>query len=231
MQGIKDLGKYKPLCHTKHGLLLYKKNNLYTMDYYSEQVDFVCSLPLKGFKNVLANTSRLFERMFRAYARSSIALDSGALVTFNSGIYNVNFEKKTAIKEHDYCKGMNNPIGFSNITGIESFDDCVVYGEYTGNELSKPVSIHTRNKHGKWNLAHTFGSGTIKHIHAIVPDPFRKNVLILTGDADEESGIWVAENNFQKVYPLIVGKQLYRSCAAWPVEGGILYATDTPLEN
>lgn len=231
MQGIKNLGKYKPLCHTKHGLLLYKKSNLYTMDYDSEHVNHVCSLPVGSFRNSLAKKSRFFERMLRSYARSSIALDKGALVTFNSGIFHVDFEEKTATREHDYCKGMNNPISFSKITEIEGFNDCIAYGEYTGNELSEPVSIYTRNKHGKWDLAYKFESGTIRHIHAIVPDPFRKNVLILTGDADEESGIWIAENNFQKVYPLIVGKQLYRSCAAWPTEEGILYATDTPLEN
>ncbi|NCU31691.1 MAG: SAM-dependent DNA methyltransferase, partial [Candidatus Moranbacteria bacterium] len=131
----------------------------------------------------------------------------------------------------DFCVGMNNPIGFAEINNIKGFDDCIAYGEYTGNPSAGTVSIYSRNKSGEWNIAYTFESGTIKHIHAIVPDHFRNNVLILTGDSDKESGFWVAENNFKTVRPLIFGEQRYRSCVAWPLKEGILYATDTPLEN
>lgn len=231
MKGLKDLGKYRPLCHTGRGLLLYKTNKLYLMDYENENITDVGTLPASGIKNLLASKSRLFERMFRSYARSSIAVNNGALVTYNCGIYNVDFDKKTIKREHDFCTGMNNPISFAEINNIKGFDDCVAYGEYTWNPSSGPVSICSRNKSGKWSVAYTFERGTIKHIHAIVPDHFRNNVLILTGDEDKESGFWIAEDNFKAVRPLIVGKQRYRSCAAWPHKEGILYATDTPLEN
>lgn len=231
LKNLKDLGKYRPLCHTDHGLLLYRSSKLYLMDYENESIEYLCSLPLDGTKNILASKSRLFERMFRSYARSSIAVNNGALVTYNSGIYYVDFDNITIKREHDFCTGMNNPIGFAEINNIKGFDDCIAYGEYTGNPSAGPVSIHTRNKSGEWSRAYTFEKGTIKHIHAIVPDHFRNNVLILTGDADKESGFWVAENNFKTVRPLIFGEQRYRSCAAWPQKEGILYATDTPLEN
>ncbi|MDP8219666.1 MAG: hypothetical protein P9M03_13180, partial [Candidatus Theseobacter exili] len=79
--------------------------------------------------------------------------------------------------------------------------------------------------------AYEFPKNTITHIHSIIPDPYRNGVLILTGDEDGECGIWMAENDFQKVSPLLVGGQQYRSCCAFPTKDGILYATDTPIEN
>lgn len=129
MKNLKDLGKYRPLCHTSSGLLLYKTNKLYLMDYENEDIIDVCSLPIDGTKNILASKNRLFERMFRSYARSSIAVNSGALVTYNSGIYYVYFDKKTIKREHDFCIGMSNPISFAEINNIKVFDDCIAYGE------------------------------------------------------------------------------------------------------
>lgn len=83
---------------------------------------------------------------------------------------------------------------------------------------------------GGWEKAYTFPAGTIKHIHGIVPDAYRQGVLILTGDHDNESGIWLARDNFREVRPLLVGKQVYRACFVAPMEDGILFVTDTPLE-
>ena len=119
MKNLKDLGKYRPLCHTDHGLLLYRSSKLYLMDYENESIEYLCSLPLDGTKNILASKSRLFERMFRSYARSSIAVNNGALVTYNSGIYYVDFDNITIKREHDFCTGMNNPIGFAEINNIK----------------------------------------------------------------------------------------------------------------
>lgn len=226
---LQDVRRMRPLCETQGGLLLYKNNTLYLMDSNTKQYHKLSGLPDINFANILASKCRLLERMLRSYVRASIKIDDGALIVFNSAVYKVNINNRTIVKEHVFRNGMRNPLSFARISNIKSFDNCIVYGEYTGNPLKLGVALYRRLGNAFWETAYTFSPNTITHIHAIVPDPYRDNVLILTGDTDSESGIWIAENNFDKVYPLFVGRQGYRSCAAWPEEDGILYATDTPL--
>ena len=54
---------------------------------------------------------------------------------------------------------------------------------------------------------------------------------ILTGDFENSSAIWIAENNFNKVYPVLRGKQDYRSCVAFPTKEGLLYGTDSQFQQ
>jgi len=45
------------------------------------------------------------------------------------------------------------------------------------------------------------------------------------------TSIWEASNDFAVVKPVVIGAQMYRSCVAFPYKGGLLYATDSPLES
>lgn len=226
---FKIIGKYKPLCNTKYGLLLYKKEGIYLLDGKSESITLVVNIFFSGIKKFISKF-RLGERAMRLYARASIEIDEGALVSFNKSIYYVNINKKTITKEHTYRAGMNNPLSFARIHSINGFENCIAYGEYTANPNKEAVAIYARYNN-MWRKVYEFPTNTIKHIHAIIPDAKNSRVLILTGDDDRESGFWAAYNNFSKVEPLMVGKQAYRSCTALPVENGILYATDTPFED
>ena len=186
-------------------------------------------LPNITLLNRFAGLFRPFERLFRLYVRSSLALEDSILVVFNSGIYNVDLNNQTITKEHVFNCGMRHPLAFTKVRGINNFEDCVLYGEYTNNPLRKSVSIYKRDGCAKWEIIYTFPPNTIKHVHALIPDPYRQCVLILTGDNSSESGIWIAKNNFHDVKPLFIGRQEYRSCVAWPEHDGILYASDTPF--
>jgi hypothetical protein len=94
------------------------------------------------------------------------------------------------------------------------------------------VSIYCCKKgYLNWEKLYTFDEYQINHIHSIVPDPYRNRVWILTGDLGESSGIWFTDDNFKTVNKFLVGSQSFRSCAAFPIPQGLVYATDTPLEN
>lgn len=191
------------------------------------------ALPGSFIKRVLSQC-RLMVRLFRFEPRTVIKIeDTKYLVSFLGGVYLLQKLNGSWIlnKEHQYRSGMNNPLQLVAINGIDTFQDGVVYGEYWGNPDKEAVRILRRDADGNWHVVYAFPENTITHIHSIVPDSIRNCVYILTGDSDQESGIWIAANDFKTVTPIVIGKQKFRSCIAFPAKEGLLYATDTPLEQ
>lgn len=194
----------------------------------------ICKLNLPGsfFKKVLCHT-RIMVRLFRFEPRVVIRISEYSfLVSFLGGLYLLSkIDTNWVLSlEHSYRNGMNNPLSLVKLKDITGFSDCIVYGDYWGNPNKEKVGIH-RGINSKWSVVFSFKEGSITHIHGIVPDKNRNCVYILTGDEDNESGIWIAKDDFASVQPIITGKQMFRSCVAFPVPNGLLYATDTPLEK
>lgn len=125
---------------------------------------------------------------------------------------------------------MNNPLSFC--TRYDNYGNLIdlLYGEYIWNVENDPVSIYRRSE-GKWKKIFSFPDHTIQHIHNIVYDKYRNCYFIMTGDKNDESGIWTADYQFENVKPLVKGNQKYRACVLFPTSNGIFYATDTPLEQ
>lgn len=179
----------------------------------------------------MCNKLRLIERMLRREPKSCIKLDeTHYLFSFDGKIINYDINNNSASVDHVFDKGMNNPCSFLSYFNKATGKNEIYYGEYIWNVNKGPVSIFKRTN-DSWKEVYQFSANSITHIHGIVHDPYRFGFLILTGDEDSESGIWFSDYNFSKVRPILVGKQQYRTCFAKPLESGIVYATDTPLEN
>jgi len=214
-------------------ILVYSKGSLFLLDSSNGTKKKICALPMSFIKSILCKF-RIFERMLRVEPRTAVRLNKkNILISYQGGMYRVDLKEKKSVFEHRFRIGVNNPLNMCCIENIKGFSNCFAYGEYSENPNKNEVRIYTRgmNIEDKWKKAYEFSKNTITHIHSIVPDPYRNGVLILTGDEDRECGIWMAQNNFQKVSPLLVGDQQYRSCCAYPIKDGILYATDTPLAD
>ena len=54
---------------------------------------------------------------------------------------------------------------------------------------------------------------------------------MLTGDYGQEAQIGLATRGFTEYRVVVQGSQQTRACSAVPTEAGLLYATDTPLEQ
>ena len=211
----------KSMLSYKDGSILYSSR---------EAVLFRVDLPLKPWKKVCSHL-RLAERFLRLTPRCVEKIDDGHfLISYSGFVYCLDIDSQQLNEEHRYCPMMNNPLYFTKIEGIEGFTDGILYGEYPININRNPISIFRRNKEGKWESVYTFNRN-ILHIHNLVPDKHRSCVYILTGDTDQESAIWEARNDFKEVKPVVKGSQQYRSCVAFPVKDGLLYATDSPLEQ
>ena len=211
-----------------NGMLSYKGGSLiYSL---GNKDQFRVPLPLSAWKKICAHI-RPAERFLRLTPKCVEKIDDKHLVVSYSGcVYNLDLEKQELKEEHRYCSMMNNPLFFTKVEGVEGFTDGILYGEYPININRNPISIFRRDVKGNWEKVYTF-NGNILHIHNLVPDKERGCIYILTGDEDKESAIWEARNDFQEVKPIVIGSQQYRSCVAFPVKGGLLYATDSPLEQ
>ena len=230
MKISKTLGHFRPLCHTKFGLLVYKAQKLYLMDRETYKVEKVCDYPIEDRRKSIC-FCRLGARAAHICAYCGIETDGGALIAFNKGVYFIDLINKVAIREHDFsAKGMRRPLSFSKIQGVNGFNECIVYGEYTPNIDDGPVAIYARLSN-KWIKILEFPPNMVKHIHSIISDPYRNRVLILTGDRDEESAIWSVKDNFKSIKPILKGEQAYRACCARAYEKGVMIITDSPFDD
>ena len=209
--------------------MLSYKNGKILYDVCGEKA-FEVGLPLSSWKK-LCSHSRLVERLLRLTPKCVEKIDESLfLISYAGRVFCLNIETHEMKEEHRYCPMMNNPLYFTKIEGVNGFTDGILYGEYPININRNPISIFRRSASGEWSKVYTF-KGNILHIHNIIPDKNRGCVYILTGDEDSESGIWEARNDFAEVEPVVIGSQKYRSCVAFPFKGGLIYATDSPLES
>ena len=108
----------------------------------------------------------------------------------------------------------------------------VFWGEYFDNPARDEVHIYASDDDGStWNIAYTFGHGSIRHIHNIVYDKWADCLWIFTGDYGNECRILRASSDLGKVNEVIAGNQQARAVAAVITEEGIYFASDTPLEQ
>lgn len=221
---------YKVLAVDGRSYLLYKKGNLYFSNNEGKNVAFIGKIPMESKKRLLANF-RITTRLLRLEPRTaSILGDNKFLISYSGKIYYVDVNKSFIKEELILREGMNNPLTFTRVSSVDGFIPGIYFGEYFSNNGHEAVRIFRRHM-GLWEVAFSFPPDTIYHIHGIVSDANRKCLYILTGDADQESAIWEAKDNFASVKPILKGKQVFRSCVAFPYHEGIVYATDTSREQ
>lgn len=228
---MKNMATLKYLCKNGKYTLYSNGNKIYVYDKSEGSFRVIGELPLdsklKPFKSI-----RMVQRLLRLEPRCAIPADNDTMILSHRGhVYRVVPEKGQIIPEHGFRSDMNNLLSFCKIRQIDGFEDGILYGEYFGNNNREEVSIYHRNKVGEWHKVYSFKAGQIQHIHGLVPHKNWKSVLILTGDKDEESAIWEAKDNFKSVKRLVGGSQRYRSCVAFPCDDGLIFVTDTPLEE
>ena len=220
----------KALCIFSDGNLLCYRGGVFRLyDAKSYAVIKKFKLPNKKFCNVLSRW-RILERLLHCEARWAVPIDDDtALVCMSTGIFRVNCRTGEYTRESVPVQGR--PLSATVLRDINGFDDSVIIGDYNLNPERNPVSLYQRNSNGEWRCAYTFPAGMVRHIHGVFADRDAQKVYILTGDEDAESGIWIAENNFDAVKPLLVGSQQYRACQMIAAHGHILYMTDAPSEK
>ena len=110
--------------------------------------------------------------------------------------------------------------------------DVIYAGEYFLNNRRREVRVFRSIDLGRtWEVAHRFAPGIIRHIHSVVYDPYRKCLLVMTGDLDHESKVWTTSDGFRSLDVIAEGDQHSRAVSAIPVPEGYYLATDTPYQQ
>lgn len=232
MEDVIDIGiKGKALCSFKDGsLLVYRKGSFYLFQPDKKKQLNQFTLPIHQTKKILCHF-RLLERLLHTEPRWAIPIDNDNVYIFFEGkMYRVNARSGKFTEEQLPVRGK--PLTIIKIKAINGFSDSFALGDYGQNNNREEVRIYQKHSGtSEWRIACSFPKGTVRHIHALVPDPLRNRILILTGDEDLESGIWAAYNDFSKIEPVLVGKQKYRTCQAIPYKDRIYFLSDKPSEE
>ena len=211
-------------------IIVSKRNKIFIYNIVINNFTLIVTLPSSILINFCSRI-KLLSRLFRLGVRLSVSIsDYKIIVVFNKCFYEVDILNCTYELVFDIPRG-NRPLNIANVKNIDGFDNTLYFGEYFSNIKRESVNIYKRLSDKSWRIVYTFPEGTIEHIHAIVPDEYRKCVWVLTGDFNSASGIWMSKNNFNEVEPILQGSQQFRSCVAFPVPEGILYATDSQFEK
>ena len=161
----------------------------------------------------------LVERLARANISHVLPLiDNSLLVFFDHKIYKLDHN---GIQSEYYIESCRRPVNiyYNYSTGR------ILWGDYLiGN--NNRINIYESKDLGKsWDILYTFPRGVIRHVHNIVFDNHNRHFWVLTGDNNQESGIWKTED-FKDLEPFLVGSQSYRSMSIIPTPEGIIIPTD-----
>ncbi len=222
--------KTNPILFLNNGdLVSYKHSYFYVLDGNTYIVKRTVSTSL-GYQEKILSRVRLLNRLFRMGVRISFQIDDDNVLVFvNKRFYELNLVSGEIRKGFIPPKGIR-ALKVSHIAGVEGFEDSIVFGGYLSNRDKLSVDIYKRVSTEQWTEVYSFPIGEINHIHNIVADKSNQCVWILTGDFDQGAAIWMAKDNFKRVDRIYSGTQDSRCCIAFPIDGKLLYATDTPFQ-
>lgn len=216
-----------PLCYLPSGnIVCYNRGYIKVL----QNNMFIKSIPIPiTLKEKVCGHIKILYRLFRMGIRAAIALDENNIIySIANSVFELNLKSKKLSNGYYIGDGIR-PLIFTTVKGIDGFDDCICFGGYRSNGGKDPVNIYRRVAIDQWEIVYTFEKGTINHVHNIIADPYRKCLWAFTGDFDEASAIWKITDNFKNVKRVLYNNQKYRGCVIFPVQEGLIYATDAPF--
>ena len=180
-----------------------------------------------GIRRNLTSRFRLSSRLFRDGFHALAVLPSGNLVGAVPGaIVTLGRGSQRFQVTHRITRGTR-PLHIAATP-----DGRVLWGEYFDNPERSEVYVYQSRDQGlKWEVAHTFPAGSIRHVHNILYDKWEDCLWILTGDYGSECKIIRASRDLPAYAEVVSGNQQCRAVAAVVSAEGIYFASDTPLEN
>lgn len=223
------LSRTTPLCYLPSGrLICYRYGKILVLN--GKIVERTVQLNTLKKETILAR-SRLAFRLFRLGIRTAIAIDeSHILLSMGNSLFEFDLSSGNLSSGY-YCGKGIRPLVFSHVENITGIESGIYFGSYQSVNSSNSVQVFKRIGQDRWRIVYTFEHGSVEHVHNIIPDPYRNCLWILTGDFGDNAAMWRVTNNFSKVERVFFGSQRFRACVAYAIPEGILYATDSPLDE
>lgn len=154
-----------------------------------------------------------------------VVLKSGTLLIQYDGIYRCGANDREAVLVFNFRKnGVIGPLKNGLIT--DDLTGLAYFGEY---RITRPsaVRIFRGSDDGrKWEECYRFSLSQIRHVHSIIPDPYRHLLWICTGDNNSENGLFFTADDFKSVYRLGGGNQSWRMVSLIPTEDALYWGSD-----
>lgn len=211
-------------------LLISKLNKVYTFNIESNEINEIFRFKSDLF-TVLSSYSSVLRRLFRKDFRLGLKINNeNLLLVKDKCIYRLDLESNRLVGKVSPERGTR-PLNITKVESLNGFDDGVYFGEYFTNPLKSSVKIYKYGYDNQLKVVYEFSAGLMNHIHNLVVDKYRDCIWVLAGDTDDGAAIFQIKDNFKSVERIVFGKQKYRSCVLFPLEDGLLYATDSQYEG
>lgn len=220
------LGRGRPLLVEGTTLYASRGLQLYASDDFGESFRSLAGVQISGFRRLLAR-SRLASRMGRLGFHGLRVLEDGSMVGIIRGqIVHLESDGSKFRPVLSVHRGLR-PLSLALSPSGDLF-----FGEYFANPRRDSVHVFGSSDGRSWEPIHTFPPGTVRHVHNVVWDTYRRGLWVLTGDDDPEAGIWFTDDNFRNLDAVLRGGQSARAVSVIPYPDGLIVPTDSPrIEN
>jgi len=114
--------------------------------------------------------------------------------------------------------------------GICLIEDRVLVGEYWGNPARERVNIYSIQLATRQvETLYQFNRGSVRHVHAVEPDPYSESVWISTGDDNSECMVARLDQRTNQLEPLGQGSQKWRAISFAFRPEAVYWGTDSHL--
>ena len=104
----------------------------------------------------------------------------------------------------------------------------ILFGEYFRNDGRVPVRVYGSDDDGQsWRVMHEFPTGRIRHVHALIEDPYRGDLWLCTGDLDHELFLARSSDGGQHFEIVGGGSQTWRACCVLFTPEYVYWGADT----
>jgi hypothetical protein len=104
----------------------------------------------------------------------------------------------------------------------------ILFGEYFRNEGRVPVRVYASDDDGQtWRVVHEFAAGRVRHVHALIEDPYSDDLWLCTGDHDHESFLARSRDGGDHFELVGGGSQTWRACCILFTHEHVYWGADT----
>ena len=185
----------------------------------------LATLPLSGYRQI--GRVRLIERLLRLEVYRMVRTPAGTeIASSREGI----LRREHGNKEFQ--------VVYADARSRRPISLCVdregrlYFGEYFNNADRDAVRVFMSEDDGcSWRECYRFPPKTIRHVHGLIYDEAQDRLWVMTGDYGDEAQIGLASPGFGSYQVVVQGSQQTRACDGVCGSSGLIYATDTPLEQ
>ncbi len=219
---VQDYDKDHNLYATR-GMVLYKLPN------GGDRFQRVAKIPT-GFSLFWLRNFSLFRKLtLRPECVEVVVKSSGHLVAMSAGkMWALTPSGSDFIPTMDLIHYGKGDQGIFENGILSKNDSTVFFGEYFRNNDREEVKVYGSFNAGRdWKVQHAFKPGEIRHIHALLKDPYEDKLWICTGDDNGEPRIAWTVDDYKTIHPIGHGSQMWRATQLVFEKDYIYWGADT----